>query len=173
VISNEVQEPKTVETPANPIQVEESIPKIVPPSSISSNDDVDKYKILIRKRSIRPRNKFRLKSKAMYNPIIKDKVIIIDEEPKNPNANPSMSKKVSKIKAEKNKLKEDLTANKKAPIGKDRLSSRKQSKQSRKVPKPLTRSKDDRPRRMTTRSETKQAICNNLDLLVEAAKSVF
>jgi hypothetical protein len=106
----------------------------------------------------------------MYNPTIKDKVIIIDEEPTNPNAKPSMSKKVSKIKAEKKKpKKEDLTTNRKAPTGKDRLSARKQSKQSKKGPKPLTRSEDDRPRRMTTRSEMKQARGNNLDLLAEAS----
>jgi hypothetical protein len=54
VISNEIQEPETIETPANPIQVEEPIPKIVPPSSSSSDDDVDRYKILVRKRSTRP-----------------------------------------------------------------------------------------------------------------------
>jgi len=65
----------------------------------------------------------------MYNPTIKDKVIIIDEEPTNPNANPSMSNKVSKIKAEKNKSKkEDLTVTRKAPTWKDSLSARKQSK---------------------------------------------
>jgi hypothetical protein len=85
-----------------------------------------------------------------------------------------MSKKVSKIKVEKKKpKKEDLTTNRKDPIGKDKLSSIKQSKQRRKGPKPLTRSEDDRPRRMTNCSETKQARGNNLYLLAEAAKSVF
>jgi hypothetical protein len=82
---NEIQEPETVEVHANPVQPKEPIPKIVPPSSSSFEDDVDRYKILIRKRSTRPQNKFRLKSKAMYNPAIKDKVIVIDEEPTNPN----------------------------------------------------------------------------------------
>jgi hypothetical protein len=39
---------------------------------------------MVRKRSIRPQNRFRLKSKAMYDPAIKDKVIVIDEEPTSP-----------------------------------------------------------------------------------------
>jgi hypothetical protein len=177
MILNEIEKPETIEVPANPVQDEEPIPKTIPPSSSSFDDDVDRYKILVRKRSTRPQNKFRLKSKAMYNPTIKDKVIVIDEEPTNPNAKPSKRKKVSKIRAEKKKLKkEDLTTNKKAPTGKDRVSARKQrkqSKQSMKGPKPLIRFEDGKPRRMITHSEMKQTRGNNLDLLVEAAKSIF
>jgi hypothetical protein len=81
---------------------------------------------LIRKRSTRPQNKFKLKLKAMRNPAIKDKVIVINEEPINPNLDPSKTRKVSKIKTEKKKSKkEDLTKNKKAPIGKDNYYARK------------------------------------------------
>ena len=126
MILNEIEEPKIVEVHANLVQFKEPIPKIVPPSSSSFEDDVDRYKILVRKRSTRPQNKFRLKSKGMYNSTIKVKVIVIDEEPTNPNAKPSTSKKVSKIRTEKKKpKKEDLTTNKKAPKGKDRFSARK------------------------------------------------
>jgi hypothetical protein len=96
---------------------------------------------------------------------------MIDEEPTNPNAKASTSKKVFEIKAERKKLiKKDLLANRKAPTGKDNLFAK---KQSRKGSKPLTRSKDDRPRRMTNCSQTKQYTGNNLDLLAEATKSVF
>jgi hypothetical protein len=110
----------------------------------------------------------------MCNPTIKYKVIVIDEEPTNPNANPSTRKNVSKIINEKNKpKKEDLTTNKKAPTVKERFPARKQSKQSKKGPKPLTRSEDGKPKRMTTHSERKQTRGNNLDLLVEGAKSFF
>jgi hypothetical protein len=169
-----MKELEIVETPVKPIQDEEPIPKTDPPFSSSSDDDLDRYKILVRKRITKPHNKFRLKSKALYNPTIKDKVIMIDEEPTNPNANPSTSKKVSEIKAEKNKPnKKELPSNRKAPTGKEKLFAKKQSKQSKKGSKPLTRSEDDRPRRMTTRSETKQAMDDNLDLLAEVAKPVF
>jgi len=41
VISNQVQQPEIVEAPANPIQIEGLVPNIVPPSSSSSDDDVD------------------------------------------------------------------------------------------------------------------------------------
>jgi hypothetical protein len=85
MILNEVQEPETVEVHAIPIQPKAPITNIVPPSSISSEDDVDRYKVMIRKRSTRPQKKFRLKSKSMYNPAIKDKVIVIDDEPTKPN----------------------------------------------------------------------------------------
>jgi len=107
----------------------------------------------------------------VYNSAIKDKVIVIDEEPTNPNVEPSTSKKISKTRDEKKKLKkEDLTANKKILTEKDRVSTRKQRK---KGPKPLTRFEDGKPKKMTTRSEMKQTRGNNLDLLVEAANSVF
>lgn len=62
----------------------------------------------------------------MYNPTIKDKVILIDEEPINPNVGPSTSKKAFKNETMKNKpKKEDLTANKKALTWKDKVSARK------------------------------------------------
>jgi hypothetical protein len=125
-ILNEIEKPETVEVPENLVQVKEPIPKKFPPNSSSSEDDVDRYKIMVRKRSTRPQNKFRLKYKSMYNPTIKDKVIVINEEITNPNVKPSTRKKVSKIRSEKNKIKkEDITTNKKAPIGKDRFSVRK------------------------------------------------
>jgi hypothetical protein len=54
LISNEIQEPETIETPANPIQAQELAPKTIPPSSSSYDDDVDRYKILVRKGSTRP-----------------------------------------------------------------------------------------------------------------------
>ena len=76
---NEIQEPKIVEAHSNHVQSKEPIPKIVPPSSSSSEDNVDRYKIMVRKRSTREQNKFKLKSKAEYNPTIKDKVIVIDK----------------------------------------------------------------------------------------------
>ena len=110
----------------------------------------------------------------MYNPTIKDKVIVIDEELTSPNAKPSTSKKVFEIIIQKKKpKKEDLTTNKKAPKEKDKFSARKQSKQSMKGPKPLIIFEDGKTRRMKTCSETKQTRGNNLDLLVEAAKFVF
>jgi hypothetical protein len=174
---NEIQEPETIEVHSSPVQPKEPTPKIVPPSSSSSEDDAYRYKVLVRKRSTRPQNKFRLKSKAMYNPAIKDKVIVIDEEPTNPKVEPSTSKKVSTTRSEKKKpKKEDLATNKKVPTEKERVSARqqrKQSKQSKKGPKPMTRSEDDKPKKMTTHSQTKKTRRNNLDLLVEAAKSVF
>jgi hypothetical protein len=177
MMMNEIQEPETTEVHTNPIQPKEPITKVVPPSSSSFEDDVDRYKTLIRKRSTRPQNKFILKSKAMYNPAIKDKVVVIDEEPINPNVEPSTSKKVFKTRVEKKKhKKEDLAANKKVLTEKDRVSARqqrKQSKQSKKGTKPLTRSEDGKPKKMTTRSETKQTRGNNLDMLDEAAKSLF
>jgi len=88
MILNEIEEPETIEVPTNPVQAKEPIPNIFPPSSSYYEDDVDRYKNLVRKRSIRPQKRFILKSKAMYNPTIKYKVTIIDEEPTKPNAKP-------------------------------------------------------------------------------------
>jgi hypothetical protein len=88
--------PEQTETHSEHILHEEPPPDIVPSSSRSSEDDVQRYKVLIRKRHTRPQNKFRLKSKAMYNPSIKDKVIVIDEEPTNPKAEPIASSEKKK-----------------------------------------------------------------------------
>jgi hypothetical protein len=122
---NEIQELETVEVHASPIQPKEPIKKIVPPSSSSFEDDVDRYKFLIRKRSIRPQNKLCLNSKAMYNPAIKDKVIVIDEEPTSLNVEPSPRNKVSKIRVEKKKHnKEDLEENIKVPTEREKKIAR-------------------------------------------------
>jgi len=79
----------------------------------------------------------------MYDPAIKDNVIVINEEPTKPNVDPSTSKKVSTTRYEKKKpKKEDLTKNKNFPIEIERVSARqqrKQSKQSKKSPKSMTR----------------------------------
>jgi hypothetical protein len=69
---------------SNPVQHKEPTPDVIPPNSISSKDEAYIYRVMVRKRSIRPQNRFRLKSKAMYDPAIKDKVIVIDEEPTSP-----------------------------------------------------------------------------------------
>jgi len=147
---------------------------IIPPSSGSSEDDASRYKILIRKRSTRPRNKFRLKSKAMYNSDIKDKVIIIDEEYENPKEEPSTSKKIPITKPKRNKYKKGgLTANKNTPTGKDRASTRKQNKKNKRGPNPTIRSKGDKLKRIQTRTQTKKTRTNSLDLLAIATTSVF
>jgi hypothetical protein len=79
------------------VQPKDQSPKIIPPSSSSSEDDASRYKILMRKRSTRPRNKFRLKSKALYNHAIKYKVNIIDEEFAIPKEEPSTSNKIPQL----------------------------------------------------------------------------
>jgi hypothetical protein len=57
-----------------------------------------------------------LKSKEIYNPIIKDKFTIIDEETANPKEEPSTSKKILLTMLERNKYKKgDLTTNTKTP----------------------------------------------------------
>jgi hypothetical protein len=129
---------------------------------------------LVRKRSTRPRNKFRLKSKVVYDPAIKEKVIVIDEESEKPMENPSTSKKIPVTKLERNKFKKGgLTVNKKTPTGKDRVSARKQGKRNMKGPNPKIGSEGDKPKRMKTRSQSKQTRRNSLDLLAEATTSVF
>jgi hypothetical protein len=148
--------------------------KIIPPSSRSFEDDASRYKIVMRKRSTRPRNKFMLKSKAMYNPAIKDKFIIIDEEYANPKEDPSTSKKIHITNPERNKYKKGgLTTNKMTPIGKDRSSERKQSRKNKKGPNPRIISEGDNLTRIQTHSQTKQTRRNGLDLLAEAATSIF
>jgi hypothetical protein len=92
-VLKEDQELETTEEFVDHVQPKYHSPKIIPPISISFEADASRYKILIRKRSTRTQNKFRLKSKAMYNPAIKDKVIIIDEECSNPKEEPSTRNK--------------------------------------------------------------------------------
>jgi hypothetical protein len=76
----EDKKPETTEELVEPVQPKYHSPKVIPPSSSSSEDNVSQYKIVMRKRGTRPQNKFRMKSKAVYKPAIKEKVIIIDEE---------------------------------------------------------------------------------------------
>jgi hypothetical protein len=173
-VLKEDQEPEITEEFVDHVQPKDYSTKIIPPISISFEDDASRYKILIRKRSTRPRNKFRLKSKAMYNPAIKDKVIIIDEESANPKEEPSTSKKILVTKPKRDKYKKGgLTSNKNTPTGKDSASARKQSKRDKKGPNPTIRSEGYNLKRIQNRSQTKQTRRNNLDLLAEAATSVF
>jgi hypothetical protein len=112
----EDQQPKTVMEFEDPVQLGDPIPELTPRASSSSKDNVAKYRILIRKQSTRPQNKFRMKSKAVYKPDITEKVISIDEEPAKPMEKPSTSKKIHVIKPERNKSKKgSLTMNKKTP----------------------------------------------------------
>jgi hypothetical protein len=105
----------------------------------------------------------------MYNPAIKDKVIIIDEEYANPKEDPSTRKKNLVTKHERNKYKKGgLTTNKKAPIGRDRASARKLNKKNKKCPNPTIRYEGDKLKRIKNHSQTKQTRRNNLDLLSEA-----
>jgi hypothetical protein len=131
-VLKEDQEPETTKKIVDLVQSKDHSPKIISPSSISSEDDASRYNILMRKRSTLPRNKFRLKSKAMYNPTIKDKVIIIDEEFANPKENPSTTKKKPTTKLERNKYKNGgLTANTKTLIGKNEILQEKGGKRIR------------------------------------------
>ena len=128
----------------------------------------------MRKRSTRPRNKFRLKSKVIYNLAIKDKVIIIDEDYGNPEEELSTSKKIPVTNPERNKYKKGgLTTNKKTPIGKDKASARKQSKKNKKGPNPTIKYEGVKLKRIQNHSQTKNTRNNNLDLLAEATTSVF
>jgi hypothetical protein len=91
----------------------------------------------------------------MYNPTIKYKVIIIDEESANPKEEPSTTKKIHATKIERNKYKKGgLTTNTKTPIGKNRDSARKQSKKNKRGPKPTIRYEWDKPKRIQTHSQT-------------------
>jgi hypothetical protein len=54
---NVIQEPETVEIHLIPVQPKEPITNIVPPSSSSSEYDVYRCKVLIRKRRTMPQNK--------------------------------------------------------------------------------------------------------------------
>lgn len=170
----EDQQPKTTMEFEDLVQPEEPIPEVTPHASSSSEDNVAKYRILIKKRSTRPRNKFRMKSKVMYKPVITEKVIIIDEEPTKPMEKPSTSKKFPVIKPERNKSKNgSLTMNKKTPTDTNRVPARKQGKKNVKGSNPKIGSEGDKPTRMQTTSQSKQTIRNGLDLLAEAASSVF
>jgi hypothetical protein len=62
----EYQQPETTEEFEDHVQPKDPILKITPTLS-PYEDNASKYRILVRKRSIRPRNKFRLKSKAVYD----------------------------------------------------------------------------------------------------------
>lgn len=87
---------------------------------------------------------------------------------------PSTSKKFPVIKPERNKSKNgSLTMNKKTPTDTNRVPARKQGKKNVKGSNPKIGSKGDKPTRMQTTSQSKQTIRNGLDLLVEAASSVF
>jgi hypothetical protein len=110
----------------------------------------------MRKRSTRPRNKFKLKSKEMYNPAIKYKVIIIDEESANPKEEPSTRNKIHETNLERNKYeKGGLTTNTKTPTGKIIASTRKKSKTNKRGPNSTIRSEGDNRKRIQTRSQTK------------------
>jgi hypothetical protein len=80
----EDKKPKRTEKLAEPVQPKYHSPKFIPPSSISSKEYVSQYIIVMRKRGTMPQNKSRLKSKVVYKPFIREKVIIIDEEPFKP-----------------------------------------------------------------------------------------
>jgi hypothetical protein len=63
----------------------------------------------------------------MYDPAIKDKVIVIDEEPTSPKVKSLASKKVSTTRSEQKKPKKnDLATNKKVPTEKERVSAKQQ-----------------------------------------------
>jgi hypothetical protein len=110
----------------------------------------------------------------MYNPAIKDKVIIIDEESAKPKEDPSTSKKIPVTKLERNKYKKGgLTTNKKTPTGKDRASAIKQSKKNKKGPNPMIRSEGDKIKKIKTRSQTNKTRRNSLDLMAGATTLVF
>jgi hypothetical protein len=91
----EDQQPvKTTKELEDPVHFKEPIPEVNPHASSSSDDDTSRYIILVRKRSTRPQNKFRLKSKTMNKPAITEKVIIIDEEPVKPTGKTSTRRKL-------------------------------------------------------------------------------
>jgi hypothetical protein len=116
---SKIHESEPVEVLSNPIQHKEPTPDVIPPNSSSFEDDAYRYRILVRKRSTRPQNRFRLKSKFMYDPAIKDKVIVIDEEPTSPKVKSLASKKVSTTRSEQKKPKKnDPATNKKVPTEK-------------------------------------------------------
>jgi hypothetical protein len=170
----EDQQPETIGEFVDLVHPKEHTPYIIPPSSSSTEDDASTYKILVRKKNTRPRNKFRLKSKAVYNPAIKEKVNIIDVESVNPEEKPSTSNKIPITKLERNKYKKGgLTVNKKTPTGKDRVATRKQGKKNKKGPNPGIRSEGDKPTRMQTRSQSQHTRMNSLNLLAEAVTSFF
>jgi hypothetical protein len=117
---SKVHESELVEVHSNPIQHKEPIPDVIPSNSSFSEDDAYRYRVMLRKRSIRPQNRFRLKSKAMYDPAIKDKFIVIDEEPTSPEVESLESKNVSTTRSEQKKPKKnDLATNKKVPTEKE------------------------------------------------------
>jgi hypothetical protein len=97
---SKIHESEPVEVHSNPVQHKEPIPDVIHPNSSSSEDDAYRYRVLVRKMSTRPQNRFRLKSKAMYDPAIKYKVIVIDEEPTSPKVESLESKKVSTTRSE-------------------------------------------------------------------------
>jgi len=87
----------------------------------------------------------------VYDPAIKEKVIIINEEYGKPMENPSTSNKILVTKLERNKFKKGgLTVNKKNPIGKGRVSARKRGKKNMKGPNSKIGSEWDKPKRMKT-----------------------
>jgi hypothetical protein len=136
---------------AEPVQPKDHPPKVISPSSSSSEEDVSQYKIVMRKRGTRPQNKFRLKSKVVYKPAITEKVIIIDEEPVKPMGKSSIRKKTPVTKPEKNKFKKGgLIINKKTITGKNKVPTRKQGKKDMKIPNPKIGSEGNEPKRMKT-----------------------
>jgi hypothetical protein len=111
-----------------------TIPKGNSSSSISSEEYVSQYNIVMRKRGTMTQNKSRLKSKAMYEPVITEKVIIIDEGPIKPLGNSFIRKKTPVSNPEKNKFKKgDLIIKKNTITGKNRVLTRKQGKKDMKI----------------------------------------
>jgi hypothetical protein len=87
---------------------------------------------------------------------------------------PSTRKKIPVTKPEKNKFKKGgLIINKKTITGKNRVSTRKQGKKNMKIPNPKIRSEGNEPKRMKTRSQSKQTRKDSLELLAEATSSIF
>jgi hypothetical protein len=137
-VLGEDKKPETTEELVETVQPKYHSPKVIPPSSSSSQDNVSQ-------------NKFRMKSKAVYKPAITEKVIIIDEESVKPMKKSSTSKKIHITKDEKNKFKKGgLIMNKKTINGKNRVFTRKLGKKNMKRSNPKIGSEGNEPKRMQT-----------------------
>lgn len=144
---------KTTKELEDHVHFKEHIPEVNSHASSSSDDNTSRYRILVRKRSTRPQNKFRLKFKTMNKPAISEKVIIIDEEPVKPTRKTSTSKKTPVTKPMKDKAKKGgLIIHKKTIIEKNRVLTRKQSKKNMKIPNPKIGSEGNETKCIQTRS---------------------
>jgi hypothetical protein len=164
VVSMEDQQPvKTTIDFEYIVHLEEPISEFNPHASSSSEDNTSRYRILVRKLSTRPQNKFRLKSKAVNKPVIIEKVIIIDEYPIKPIRKTSIRKKKPVTNPEKDKSKQcGLIINKKIIIGKNRVLTRKQGKKDIKIPNPKIGYEGNETKCMQTQCQSNRTRKNSL-----------